>query len=146
MITQRRPLASLSLNNLPNKELSPYERGKIVGARSAGVGLGTIAKAMHTTKSTVQTTLRRQPVRHEGHSQPRSGRPAEYSDRDVRRLVRYVRLHPKHSYEAIRKDLGWSYSTPTLKRMLEPSGITNWRAKRRPELTPAVAQKRYQWP
>jgi hypothetical protein len=29
--------------------------------------------------------------------------------------------------------------------MLEPTGIRNWRARRRPALTEAIAKKRYNW-
>ncbi|PSS12915.1 hypothetical protein M430DRAFT_262520, partial [Amorphotheca resinae ATCC 22711] len=81
-------------------------------------------------------------LRYEGKSLPRAGRPKSYTDRDVRNLIRYVRLHPKDTYAEVRKALRFNFSTTTLKVMLKPSRIVNWRCKKRPYLLLEVVEKR----
>jgi transposase len=45
----------------------------------------------------------------------------------------------------VKDNLGFAWHKHTLQRMLEPSGILNWRAKSRPELTEAHARIRLAW-
>ena len=145
MATPRRPLGPVSGNSIRKKELTPYKRGQIVGAAQLGASNVEIAVTLNTPESTVRSTLRADIQRLNGESIRRSGRPKTWNDYYVRRLVRLVRAQPKLTYTQVRKELGWTYSDSTLKRMLEPSGIRNWRAKRRPHLTEIHAQKRYDW-
>ena len=145
MPPQRRPLGPISGNTIKKKELTPYKRGQIVDASIAGLNNPTIATTLKTPESTVRTTLRYDLHRLNGETVQRTGRRRTWNVYHVRRLVRLVRTQPKLTYEKVRKELGWTYSDSTLKRMLEPSGIRNWRAKRRPHLTEVHAKKRYDW-
>ena len=116
-----------------------------MGAKIIGARIDELAEAFKAPEGTIKTTLRQAKFRHNGESLPRSGRPKSWNERDVRSLIRCIRLHPKYTYEQVKKELRRNWSTFTIKRILEPSGITNWRAKRRPALTDAVAAKRLAW-
>jgi transposase len=145
MLLQRRPLSSIDGNATKGKELTPYKRGKIIGASVAGLPNPEIAVALKTPESTVRSTLRYDLQRLNGETRRRIGRPREWNDHHVRRLVRLVRAQPKLTYNEVRKELDWKFSDSTLKRMLEPSGIRNWKAKRRLYLIAVHAKKRYDW-
>ena len=142
MAPPRRPLGPISPNRVAKKELSPYKRGQIVGAKLAGARIDELVESFHAPEGTIKTTLRQAKFRHNGVSLPRLGRPKSWTERDVRSLIRIVRQYPKYSYAQVKKELRRNWSTATIKRILEPSGITNWRAKRRPVLSEDVAAKR----
>ena len=77
-------------------------------------------------RSTIKSTLKRDPLRIEGETRQRSGRPREYDDRDVRKLVR---ANSKDTWEQVKKACGFTFRKTTLPKMLEPPGITNWRCR-----------------
>jgi len=129
MLRNRGPLEPITPNVTPRHELTPYQRGLIIGARLAGATIPTIAKAQNRSINTIKSTLRRAHLQPEGDSQPRSGRPKVYSDREKRALIRHCRLHPKHTYAQVRHALGSEISTSTIKLILKEAGISNWRAK-----------------
>lgn len=141
----RRPLAEISPNKASNHELSPYLRGKIERSRDLGQKCDIIAKTLKLAPSTVSYTLAKSTQRSEGHTLLRSGRPRLYTERDSRRIVRFVRVHPKSTYEDIRQNLHIYLSHDTFGRILAGVGIKNWRAKRRPFLTPEHAIIRQAW-
>ena len=145
MPPQRTPLGVISGNRFKGCELSPYIRGQITGARLIGRSFSTIAKALKVDRSTVRYTTLQAPQRVDGQSIPRKPRQKSYTEHDVRSVLRYVRLHPKHTYAQVLNDCGVNFKVSTLKRILKEAGITNWRAKRRPLLTEAIAAKRLAW-
>jgi transposase len=145
MPSPRTPLGVIDSNIKKRKELSPYSRGKVIGARLIGGTLGQIANALNLPKSTVQTTLFLDQLRNHGQSLPRNGAPRAYTDRDERKILRYVRNNPKTKYAKVKEECGVIISTRTIKRILRDNGILSWRAKRRPALTPEVAAKRLEW-
>jgi transposase len=145
MAPKRTPLGPINSNKIRKKELTPYKRGQVIGASLFGHTPRVIAETLKEPESTVRTTLKSDAQRNEGESLPRTGRPQEWNTYHVRRLVRRVRQFPKLTYAQLRQELGWEFSDSTLKRMLEPSGIRNWRAKRRPHLSEAHAKKRLEW-
>lgn len=56
-----------------------------------------------------------------------------------------MRLDPKITYRNLLIKTGVDVSAKTVYRLLKEEGITNWRCKKRPLLTPEVAGKRYAW-
>jgi hypothetical protein len=104
-----------------------------------------ITKALKCPDLTVRTTIKLDPLRDEGHTRQRSGRPREYDERDVRKLIRYVRANPKDTWAEVKKACGLVQHPSTIRRMLEPSGITNWKCRRRLHLTEAAVKKRLEW-
>jgi len=145
MTTPRRILGDIDPNITSRSELSPYLRGVIAGRAQEGGKPTLIAKDLKVPKSTVFTTIRRDPIRNDGRSRPRSGRPHKYTERFKRSVIREVRQIPKISYAGIRAALQSEISDTTIRVILDEVGITHWRAKKRPFLTQEVAKKRYDW-
>jgi hypothetical protein len=141
----RTPLGPRSGNSRRGPELTPYARGKIVGAAQMGSSPSVIAAVQNQSQTNIRNTLRLDLERNEGQSKPRSGRPKLYTDRDERRILRQVRLFPKCTYADVRKACAITLCNTTLKTILSKHSISNWRAKRRPELTEEVAAKRLAW-
>jgi hypothetical protein len=141
----RTPLGPRSANVRRGPELTPYARGKIVGAAKSGRTPTQIARDENWALSTIQSTLELDPLRNEGQSRERTGRPRLYNDRDERHILRHVRLHPKCTYADLREACGLELCNTTLKTILSRHGISNWRAMKRPFLTEEVAKLRYAW-
>jgi hypothetical protein len=121
----RRPLAEINVNRALKHELSPYLRGIIDRSRSLGQSCDTIAKTLKLAPSTVSYTLDKSTQRDEGHSLLRLGRPKLYTERDSRRIIHFVRVHPKSTYEAIRQNLHIYLFHDTFGRILAEVGIKN---------------------
>lgn len=142
---QRIPLGTRSVNIRRGPELSPNTRGKIIGAKDFGGTATQIGKRYNYPESTIRSTLKLEPERDRNVSQPRSGRPKTYSDRDERHILRQVRLHPKCTYADVRRACLVKLCDSTLSSILKKHGITNWRAKKRPHLTEEHAAIRLAW-
>ena len=145
MATPRRPLGLISSNIEGRKELSPYQRGQVISAKTFGHTPAEIAHVLNLPDSTVRTTIIRESLRHDGKSKKGRGRRKSYTPRDERKLLRHIRLHPKDTYIAVKQATGLEISRTTIKKILKASGITNWRAKKRPALTEKHAQERLAW-
>jgi hypothetical protein len=148
----RTPLGPISGNRVQKTELSPYVRGQIIGQRFQGASLGQIADAFQLEKSTIQYTVEKAIERPEGHSKPRPGQPKVLSDRDERILLRHIRLHPKDTYEQIKKAVDLKnpgsrkyISTTTIKNVCRKHNIAHWKAKKRPALTEKHVETRFAW-
>jgi hypothetical protein len=61
-------LGPIDGNKCFNHELSPYERGKIVGAVSQGASFTDAGKLVHRPGSTAQATVKHDAERHDGHT------------------------------------------------------------------------------
>jgi hypothetical protein len=121
----RTPLGPRSRNIRGGPELTPYARGKIVGAAQSGKTPTEIAASQNWTRSTVQSTLLLNPHRNEGESQLRSSRPKTYTEREERCILQQVRLHPKCTYADVRRACLVKLCDSTLKRILKKHGIAN---------------------
>ena len=144
-VMPRTPLATISSNRRRNTQLSPYERGLLVGASALGATAVEVEKVSGVPESIVRTTLSRASERHNGETKPRSGRPGRLSIRDQRHIIRIARVQPTITYKNLQKEAGVVCSRSTLYRCLKAYGLTNWLAKKRPLLTPEVAAKRLAW-
>jgi Transposase/DDE superfamily endonuclease len=145
MPPQRTPLGSISGNRPKGSEISPYMRGQIKGQADCGASHSSIAKDLKVLKSTVQYTLRQDELRNNGQSLPRKPRGKSYTDSEERLLLRHVRLNPKDTYKQVITACNLSCKPTTVKKILKKHGISNWRAKKRPELTEAHALARLAW-
>jgi len=141
----RRPLGVISSNISKKPLLTPYLRGKIAYAAELGYSPAQIAIQFDKPDSTIRNTLKVDHLRNNGNTRTRTGRPREYTDREVRILVKHVRNNPKDTWAEVKRATGLKYHKTTLLRMLEPSGIKNWRCRRRPHLTAAAVAKRLAW-
>ena len=136
MPTPRRPLGVIDGNIKKRKELTPYKRGQIVGARKTGAQIAAIINELDVTESTAKYTLRHASQRTEGASKPRAGAPKRYTERDEQNILRFVRKPPKTKYAEIKRHCGLAISLSTIKRVLRANNILSWRAKQRPALHP----------
>src|SRR5688572_22658450 len=82
----RTPMGVISSNIQKRKQLTPFQRGEISAAKKFGHKPAEIAKVLKRPDSTVRTTLKVNPLRNDGETRRRSGRPREYDERDVRKL------------------------------------------------------------
>ena len=116
-----------------------------MGAVFSGLTPAEIEKQCNVEESTVRYTVKQASSRPNGVSKPRSGRPKSISIRDQRHIIRIARLEPKITYRDLQEKTGIDCHRKTIYRILKNYGLTNWLAKKRPQLTPAVAAKRYAW-
>ena len=141
----RTPLGLISGNKTPRKELDPYTRGLIVADSQNGVTVAESARTRGVPANTIRNTLLATPLRNKGVSLPRSGRPKLYDNRDERALLWLMRNNPRWTYDKLISESSVKVSKSTIKRVMKKHGIANWRAKRRPALTPEHARKRLIW-
>jgi hypothetical protein len=145
MPLQRTPLGSISGNRPRGLEISPYIRGQIKGQANRGATQASIAKDLNLVKSIVQYTLQQDELRNNGQSLPRKPRGKSYTDSEERLLLRHIHLNPKDTYKQVITACNLSCKPTTVKKILKKHGISNWRAKKRPELTEAHALARLAW-
>src|SRR5436190_18254888 len=72
----------ISGNARPRKELTPFERGKIIAWHKDGQVTAEIRACMHIPKSTIQYTIATDPTCNNSHSVPWPGCPKVYTDQD----------------------------------------------------------------
>jgi len=139
---RRRPLSNIPINISTRQELSSDAKNKIYGRALAGQSAREIEAAECVPKSTIDGLLQRVEQRNTTNNLPRSGQPKIYTERDKRRIIFQVRLSPKITYNELRRINGFQFSYDTIRTILNNHGIINWRSKRRPALTEAVAATR----
>ena len=98
---QRTPLGPRDLNRQYNKELTSYLRGSIATWSAVGLRPHAIKAKTFITPSIVKSTLLREPLRIEGKTRHRSGRPSILYPTDKRHILRIIRRNPKISYKDI---------------------------------------------
>ncbi len=141
----RAPLGSIDPNLLNRKELSPYQRGILVGRVSEGATTADIQKEFSLPESTIRTTITRASNRRNGASNPRSGRPKACSIREQRHIIRTARVNPRITYLDLIQTTGVNCSRTTVYRILKDYGLTNWLAKKRPLLREEDVALRLAW-
>ena len=94
----RAPLTPISGNRPRKSELTPYERGMMVGAEALGHTPTEIGKALNSTKSTIPTTTQRRSERNNGLSKSWSRQPEVLSNHDRRYNIKHARANPWLTY------------------------------------------------
>jgi hypothetical protein len=145
MPPQRTVLGSIDPNRTRGKDLSPYLRGKLIGAANAGQSHTSIQAEYGVSRKALRGTIAQDYTRPEGLSAKKPGCPSTYSIRDERMMLRNLRLSPKSTFDERRKDTGLEMSNSTIKRVAQKHGLQHWRAKKRPELTQKHADARLLW-
>ena len=141
----RTPLASISTNRKRGIELTPYQRGQIIGLNAAGQSIREIQDQLGLSRNAVRGTIERQKSRPDGLSAPRCGHPPKYTDRETRSMIRCVRIHPKMTFAERRAHCDTEMSNSHIKNICREIGLSHWRAKKRPELSEKNARTRYEW-
>lgn len=120
----RTPLKPISGNSSRRKELTPYERGLIVGRSSGGASTAEIRKEFLVPESTIRSTISQAPHLDHGVSKPRSGRPRACSVRRQRHIIRAARAKPEITYQELIEQTGANCSKSTVYRILKEYGLT----------------------
>ena len=106
MPTLQHPLGPISGNIEKRKELTPFQRGLILGTKLASQTEAEISKYFNIPDPTVCTTISCTVQYNEGQSRPRSGQPKCLSDREERTLIRYIQLYLKEEFLDIKQGTG----------------------------------------
>ena len=124
MPPQRTPLRAIDGNPKGRgPDLTPYQRGKIVGQSNAGDSPAEIQVLLGVSRGAVRGSIAQDHARPQGKSASHSGRPATYTDRDERIMLRHLRLHPKSTFNERRQDCGTKMSNSTIKRLARKHGL-----------------------
>ena len=75
-MNQRKALAPIEINRSYGQELSPFQCGQISAYKAVGLSNSKIGEKLACGKSTVFNTLVQNPLRNEGKSLSRTGRPS----------------------------------------------------------------------
>ena len=146
LTTMNRTVLGQIDENLPRRhELTPYQRGIIIGQPTCGVLPTAIGKALNLPRTTVQGVIERATRQDNGVNNPRSGRPTIVTDRARRVIIRNARINPKITYLQLRACIDTEFSKSTMYRVLKEAGITNWLAKKRPLLRLQDVAARWAW-
>jgi hypothetical protein len=90
MPTLRVPLGAIDNNIVRRQPVTPFARGYIEKGAANGQSGRSIGRELGISESTVRNTLLLNPLRIDGVTQPRSGRPPITCPRSIRRLLRLV--------------------------------------------------------
>jgi len=142
-IPARSVLGSISGNITHRKELTPYNRGVIIGKASTNTRPTQIAEELSIPRSTVQETLYKSPLHHNSKSASHSGALKKLSKHDERRILHTVQKEPQITYARLIRELTLTVSHDTIYRLLKDHNIINWRVKKRPLLTEAFTEIHY---
>ena len=146
MPPQRTPLCDTDGNRrYRGSELSPYQRGLIVGVRRAGNSPKEIEDELGYSRGAIRRTLESIHIRDEGYTLLYSSTPLKYISRAHRHILQCLRSHPKMTYKQRREATGLKMSDSYIRDLVIAEGLKYWRAKKRPELTPVVATERLLW-
>ena len=143
--TQRTPLGERSSNNARGPELTPDKRGRILGMYECGHNVPFIMARLKLSRYAVRYTIDQDELRNDAETLPRPGQKKSFSPLDERNILRCARTHPKFTYAKLKDFTGVECSHKTISRILASHGITNWRCKKRPNLTKTAVKKRYAW-
>lgn len=105
--------------------LTPYQRGRIAGARAAGESPKEIATRQKAYISTIRYTLKLDSQRVEGVDLTCASWGKLYIEANERHILRVVRKEPKLSYAQVKLATGVKYSSRTIQYFLKSYGITN---------------------
>jgi len=135
-------LGPISGNRVPNCELTPYTRGKIIGLSLKGAKSTEIQDCLKITCRALRSTLSLDCLHNKGVSQPWTSQPKVYTEAEEWKVIWHVWINLKNSYTQVKKACNLSFSYQIIKKILTEHGIVNWRAKRRLFLTEEMAATR----
>ena len=86
----RTPLGLINANERSSGELTPYQRGIILGLYSQGASFRNIENQYRIIHSTISDIIKFESIRKNGQSVIRPGRPPKHNARVDRCIIRYV--------------------------------------------------------
>lgn len=105
-------------------ELSPGDRGEIIGMHKGGLSRAEIVRISGFSKAAVRSTLDQAASRAvDCESLPRSGRPEKFTTREKRIMIRSLRNDPTLTYPARVKETGLDMGRTTIRKLAKEEGI-----------------------
>ena len=131
------------------RELTPFERGEIVGLSKGGHSIRNISEILGHPKSTVQDVITKYKEGSCADAAPRSGRPPALSEQDKCQLGRVVKKNRKKAVEEIteqfNQSLNISVSSKTVTRTLHSMGYYGRTGRKKPLVSEVNKKKRLFW-
>ena len=103
--------------------------------------MSKISTQVNCGRTTVFNTLTQNPLRKEGNSLSRSGRPPILNRVQKRNILYIIRTNSKITYTALKSTTDVNVHINTLSRMFKNEDIKNWIIKKRSLLTTEVVTK-----
>src|SRR6185436_7383414 len=131
------------------KELTEFERGKIVDLHIGKFSVRKIAKILNHPPSTVGEIIKKYNELGLTSTLPRSGRPKILSERDNRQLIKITKNNRNKTLKEITDDFNTITNKPvssrTIQRTLHQQGYSGHAAKKKPFISEINRKKRYGW-
>ncbi|GFW02468.1 transposable element Tc1 transposase [Trichonephila clavipes] len=126
-------------------QLSDFERGLIIGMKTAGSSTRRVASQVDRSECAVRNCWE-QWTRESPHARKTgSGATRKTTRREDRRIVRQALVNPKVTRSTIRADVGVAIVPQTISRHLAEANLKSKRPFRALPLTPEHQQLRLQW-
>ncbi len=113
-----------------NCELSPALRSRILQAKIDGRGYKAIARQFNLSRSTIQTTIRRNALRTSGISKPREGRPRTMPQREIDLIYTEIHRDPDRTIQSLYAEFRTHVSQSTFRRALRSRNLKKWKKLR----------------
>jgi hypothetical protein len=124
MPPQRTPLCDIDGNRrYRGPELSPYQRGQIVGVCKVGSSPKEIKDELGHSREAIRRTLESIHIRDKGHTLPRSGTPLKYTSQARQHMLQCLRSHPKMSYEKRQETTGLKMCDSYIRELAIAKGL-----------------------
>jgi transposase len=131
------------LKPISRKDLTPFQRGQVIGLRARGAPLREISQNLKIPLSTVFHTVHN--THPEGKDQKRSGRPRKSTEEEDKAMLAVALDEKTITYEEIAKKVAPQVSGYTVRRRLAEKHLHKWRAMEREHLDEETARKRMEW-
>ena len=132
-----------------NRELTDFERGRVIGQWDCGKYACEIAEALGFSQSQVTRAINAFRDSQKTTVQPRSGRPRSMSDRNVRYLAQEVRKNRQITADELAQhmdeSLAISVTEKTIRSYLYEAGFHSRVGKKKPFISENNRRKRLQW-
>lgn len=109
--------------HIPNCEYSPHKRTRIVVGYELGLSRRELALKEGVNPASISKIVKRYKQQTSGKSLPLPGRPRVLDERDIRRILRLIRIEPLITLEKLRRDLSLSCSARTVGAELKRRGV-----------------------
>jgi hypothetical protein len=105
MLTPRVPLGAIDVNIIRRQLVTLFTRGYIDKGAVSGQSATSLDRELERGESIIRKTLKLNPLRIDGITQPRSSKPSVICSRSIRRLLRVVRHKPTLTYAQVKTKL-----------------------------------------
>jgi len=129
------------------RELTPQLRSRICELRSLGFSYGRIAEIHpEVSRSTIITTCRREALRNDNVTQPRSGAPCRLTDEQRDYLYDFaVHQNPHSKMRDLLAEVDGAVKKRSVQKLMREMNRRKWQQRKQPEIKPENAVKRLQW-